>query len=53
MNEYFSFKLVLAHQSTPGDGFGAPGHIRFSYATSSEIIEKGIRRVKTALNKII
>ncbi len=39
--------------TVPGDGFGAPGHIRFSYATSSEIIEKGIRRVKTALSKII
>ena len=39
--------------TVPGDGFGAPGYIRFSYATSSETIKKGIRRVKTALDKII
>ena len=39
--------------TVPGDGFGAPGHIRFSYATSKVIIQKGIERVKTALEKII
>jgi len=38
--------------TVPGDGFGAYGHIRFSYATNSEIIKKGIGRVKTALRKI-
>ena len=38
--------------TVPGDGFGAPGHIRFSYATSKENIEKGIKRIKTALRKI-
>tara|TARA_B100000212_G_scaffold173329_1_gene130389 strand:+ start:6186 stop:7385 length:1200 start_codon:yes stop_codon:yes gene_type:complete len=39
--------------TVPGDGFGAPGHIRFSYATSKENIEKGIKRLKTALGKIL
>ncbi len=39
--------------TVPGDGFGAPGHIRFSYATSKENIEKGIRRLKIALRKIL
>ena len=39
--------------TVPGDGFGAPGHIRFSYATSMEIIEKGIAQVKKALSHII
>ena len=38
--------------TVPGDGFGAPGYIRFSYATSSETIRKGIRRVEAALDKI-
>ena len=38
--------------TVPGDGFGAAGHIRFSYATSSKIIEKGIEKVKVALNKV-
>ncbi|HHV84473.1 MAG TPA: pyridoxal phosphate-dependent aminotransferase [Petrimonas sp.] len=35
-----------------GDAFGAPGHIRFSYATSDENIEKAISRVKGALEKL-
>lgn len=39
--------------TVPGDGFGAPGHIRFSYATSTEIIKKGLARVRKALNRII
>ena len=38
--------------TVPGDGFGAPGHIRFSYATSTDIIEKGIERVRSVLEKI-
>ena len=38
--------------TVPGDGFGAPGHIRFSYATSTDIIERGIERVRSALEQI-
>ena len=30
----------------PGDAFGAPGHIRLSYATSMERIEEGLRRLR-------
>jgi aspartate aminotransferase len=29
----------------PGEGFGAPGYIRLSYATSDEVIEKGLKRL--------
>lgn len=29
----------------PGEAFGAPGHIRISYATSVERIEEGLRRL--------
>jgi aspartate aminotransferase len=29
----------------PGEAFGAPGHIRISYATSLERIEEGVRRL--------
>jgi len=29
----------------PGEGFGAPGHIRISYAASVERIEEGLRRM--------
>ena len=39
--------------TVPGDGFGAPGHIRFSYATSTSVIEKGIVQVGAALSNII
>lgn len=35
-----------------GDPFGAPGHIRFSYATSRENIEKGIARFGESLSKL-
>ncbi len=38
--------------TVPGDGFGAPGHIRFSYATNRKTIKEGMSRVKKALNKI-
>ena len=39
--------------TVPGDGFGAPGHIRFSYATDSKTIKEGIDRVRLALKNII
>lgn len=29
----------------PGEGFGAPGYVRFSYAISDEVIEKGLERL--------
>jgi aspartate aminotransferase len=29
----------------PGEGFGAPGYIRLSYAISDEMIEKGLERI--------
>jgi len=38
--------------TVPGDGFGAAGHIRFSYATNREIITEGMNRVKNALDMI-
>jgi aspartate aminotransferase len=32
--------------AVPGDAFGAPGFLRFSYATSIERIEEGLRRLE-------
>ncbi len=29
----------------PGEGFGAPGYMRLSYAVSDEVIEKGLERI--------
>lgn len=33
----------------PGEAFGAPGYVRFSFATSEENIVEGIKRLKEAL----
>ncbi len=38
--------------TVPGDGFGAPGHIRFSYAVSSNTIKEGMNKLKLALDKL-
>ena len=38
--------------TVPGDGFGSAGHIRFSYATNTDIITEGIKRVKNALETL-
>ena len=38
--------LEKAHVAVvPGEAFGAPGHLRISYATSLERIEEGLRRL--------
>ena len=29
----------------PGEGFGAPGYMRLSYATSDAVIENGLERL--------
>lgn len=36
----------------PGTGFGAPGHLRFSYAASAEEIAQGMDRMEAALERI-
>jgi aspartate aminotransferase len=33
----------------PGSGFGAPGHIRFSFAVSMETLEKALDRIRRAV----
>jgi aspartate aminotransferase len=33
----------------PGEGFGAPEHVRFSYATSMEILKEGVNRILRVL----
>ena len=35
-----------------GEGFGADGYLRLSYATSDEIIEKGLARMKAYCSKL-
>ena len=38
--------------TVPGDGFGAPGHIRLSYPVGEKIISEGINRVKKVLEQL-
>jgi|TARA_B100000470_G_C19792046_1_gene392615 aspartate aminotransferase len=35
-----------------GDGFGAEGYLRLSFATSSEIIKNGIKRIEESLKEL-
>lgn len=35
----------------PGSGFGAPDNIRISYATSLDVLEEGMRRIKRFLQR--
>ncbi len=36
----------------PGDGFGAPGYVRFSYAVDKKTIKDGLDRIKKIIKKI-
>ncbi len=48
--ELCNYLLEKGHIATvPGSAFGAEGFVRFSYATSMENIEEGIRRMTEAL----
>ena len=35
-----------------GDGFGAKGYLRFSFATSRKIIKEGIERIRKSLEEL-
>ena len=35
-----------------GDGFGAKGYLRFSFATNKEIIREGIKRIRKSLEEL-
>jgi aspartate aminotransferase len=35
----------------PGTAFGAPGHLRLSYATSMENLQECVRRIRSALGQ--
>jgi aspartate aminotransferase len=48
LSEYFLDKAGVA--LVPGTAFGAPGHVRISFATSLENLRKALDRIITALN---
>ena len=48
--ELAEYLLEEAHAAVvPGSAFGAPGHLRFSYATGDDKIVEGLNRIKEAL----
>jgi aspartate aminotransferase len=50
---FASYLLKEARVATvPGEAFGAPGHLRFSYATSLEKIAEGLERIDTAVQRL-
>ena len=51
-NAFAEFLLDKAGVAgVPGSGFGAPGHIRFSFAVSMETLEKALERIGQALRQ--
>ncbi|MEA2106278.1 MAG: pyridoxal phosphate-dependent aminotransferase [Bacteroidota bacterium] len=45
--------LEEAHVATvPGDAFGSPNYIRFSYATSDDQLREALKRMKKVLDKL-
>ena len=47
LSDYFLDEAKVA--SVPGIAFGADDFVRFSFATSMEIIQEGMQRIKDAL----
>jgi len=39
--------------TVPGSAFGAPGHLRLSYAASLEYLENAVQRIRTAIEKAV
>ena len=48
--EYAHSKLEVV--TVAGDGFGASGYLRFSFATNKDTIISGIDRIKKSLKKL-
>lgn len=49
-SEFSEFLLNEAHVATvPGSGFGAPGYLRLSFATSLENLQEAMKRFKSIL----
>ena len=49
-HEFAEFLLDKAGVAgVPGTGFGAPGHIRFSFAVSMQTLEQALERMRRAI----
>jgi len=52
--EFAEYLLIHAGVAVvPGSGFGAPDHMRISFACSMETLEKALRRIETALSAAV
>jgi aspartate aminotransferase len=50
-NAFAEFLITEAGVAVvPGEGFGAPGHIRISFAASEETLREALRRMRAALS---
>lgn len=48
--EFATWLLDAAQVATvPGTAFGMPNHLRFSYATSNELLKKAVQRIEQAI----
>lgn len=48
--EFATWLLDAAQVATvPGTAFGMPNHLRFSYATSNELLKKAVQRIEQAM----
>lgn len=53
-SDYVMYLLEVAHVATvDGAAFGAPGHIRISYAASEENIREAMRRIREATLRLM
>jgi aspartate aminotransferase len=53
-NDFAEYLLVEAGVAVvPGSGFGAPGHIRISFATSMQVLEDALARIRRVLSPAV
>ncbi len=53
-NDFCLFLLEHAHvAAVPGEAFGAPDHIRISYAASDSILNEAFDRIEKALERLV
>ncbi len=51
-NAFAEYLLEAGVAVVPGSGFGAPGHVRLSFATSMQMLEESMRRIERAVKNV-
>jgi aspartate aminotransferase len=53
-NEFAEYLLVHAGVAVvPGSGFGAPDHMRISFATGMDMLEDALRRIERVISPVV